>query len=449
MSQQIETTADGAGTGNDSLAASADTMCLTWVFPIEETLELGGRPVTIGRGEDCSVRLQGAEVSRLHARIYRQGPVWVLTDSESRNGTFWNGRRVAHQVLSRGGVVRLGGHIGVVGPGARDARGTKIVEVTPGFWLSETAQREVSGAFRVAASKLPVVVVGETGTGKERLAKALHYRSDRNGPFVAVNCAAIPTELAESVFFGHQKGAFTGAHQASSGYLVNAKGGTLFLDELADLPLHMQAKLLRALQEQEVVPVGASLPVRVDLRIITALQHPIEHYVETGRMREDFAMRLNGIQVRLPPLRERVLEIPALFSMFVKRALGDRSVPAVEPRLVEALCLSPWPGNVRQLELLAQRLVALAPPGKPLAWSDLPETFRQSEGPSIPAMNLERRESDKARLQKALGECAGNVSLAARRLGMSRQRAYRLLEQSDLEGLRHSQSEGEGDRGSG
>ena len=210
---------------------------------------------------------------------------------------------------------------------------------------------------RVATRNLPVVVVGETGTGKECVARAVHAWSRRAGPFVAVNCAAVPDGLAEAELFGYRRGAFTGAVDASAGLVRTANGATLLLDEISDLPLPLQAKLPRVLEAREVSPIGEARPVAVDVRVVATTQDPLSAAVAEGRFRADLAARLDGFSVELPPLRERREELPHLFGELVREYAGD--APALDVRLVERLCTAKLAFNVRELVLLARRLTVL------------------------------------------------------------------------------------------
>ncbi len=216
---------------------------------------------------------------------------------------------------------------------------------------------------RVIHTDMPVLVLGESGTGKELVAQAIHQGSERSGsPFVSQNCAAIPANLLESEFFGHVKGAFTGAHRDKKGLFELADGGTLFLDEIGDMSPDLQAKLLRVLEDGEIRPVGSRDVVKVDVRIVSATNQNIEEQVRVGHFREDLFYRLNVLTVKLPPLRERREDVPLLVDFFVDRACSrlGRERPVIDPRTLYALYHSPWPGNVRQLENEVDRLVALS-----------------------------------------------------------------------------------------
>lgn len=217
-------------------------------------------------------------------------------------------------------------------------------------------------AERLAASDIPVLVNGPTGTGKEVLSRFIHARSSRrNGPFIAVNCAAMPEAMLEAMLFGHQKGAFTGATQAAEGFMRAADGGTLLLDEIAELPLALQAKLLRALQEQEVVPIGATRPIKVDIRVIACANRDLPTEVAEGRFRADLYYRLNVFPLSLRPLRERPDDIaPLALAMALRHAPDPARVPVPTEAALAMLRLHSWPGNVRELENVMRRALLLA-----------------------------------------------------------------------------------------
>ena len=227
------------------------------------------------------------------------------------------------------------------------------------------SQQLLEQAELVAASPVPVLIHGETGTGKELLARHLHKRSGRKGPFVAVNGAAINESLAESEFFGHEAGAFTGANGRREGWFEAAQGGTLFLDEIGDLPLALQVKLLRVLQEREVVRVGGRKPIPIDVRIVTATHVDLQSAISAGRFREDLFYRLNIVTLRIPPLRDRPGDILPLAQHFLGQFARehDRPLPELSADAVQRLLAHSWPGNIRELEntLLSAALLAGGP----------------------------------------------------------------------------------------
>jgi len=220
---------------------------------------------------------------------------------------------------------------------------------------------------KVARSMAPVLVQGESGTGKELVARAIHQVSQRaGGPCIAVNCGAIPEQLLEAEFFGHRKGAFTGANEDRPGFFQAASGGTLFLDEIGDLPLAMQSKLLRVIQERAVRPVGAVAEVPLDVRIVSATHKDLAREVAAGRFRQDLYYRLNVIQIRVPPLRERLEDLPVLCEVVLARVAGESAlaeVPRLTAAALQSLAQHPFPGNVRELENLLHRAVALSSGG--------------------------------------------------------------------------------------
>ena len=297
---------------------------------------------------------------------------------------------------------------------------------------------------KVARSMAPVLIRGESGTGKELVACALHANSHRaSGPWVAVNCSAIPENLLESEFFGAKKGAYTGSVQDREGFFQAAKGGTLFLDEIGDLPLAMQSKLLRAIQERCVRPVGSTQEVPVDVRIVSATHRDLPGEVLTGRFRQDLFYRLNVIDIMIPPLRERTEDLPALCKALLARIAEEAqmAVPDVAPGTLELLSQLPLNGNVRELENLLHRALALCDSG-PLRLDDIQIPFSGSTSPGMQTSDvspvwpeaslptdlqghLDQQERDI--LVKTLKETGFNRTLAASRLGLSlRQIRYRI-----------------------
>ncbi len=403
---------------------------LRWVSPPGGPTALLEHKLVIGRDADCPVRLSGEGVSRRHVELHRQGPIFALKDLGSTNGTFFNGKRIQHGPVAPGGVLRIGEHVGVfvesVGPPG-DFR-----QIGPNLFGGHELDVALGPMQRAAKSDIPIVIVGATGSGKERVARAVHEFSGRTGTFQALNCAALPKDLAEAELFGYRKGAFTGADRASLGHFRAADRGTLFLDEVAELPLALQAKLLRVLEERSVTPLGETDALPIDVRVVAAAQRPLAELVAAKLFREDLLARLSGLTVKLPPLRERVADVAHLFQHFVHHYSGGRP-PRIESKLVECLCLHDWPGNVRELEQLVRQLLAVHGLEPTLKRSFLAPELMSLVAPANssivppPLELVERRDYDARRLALALRQVESNVTAAAALVGFSRQRAYRLL----------------------
>lgn len=424
-------------------------LSLAWLFPKTDGPSLplssgDGADALIGRDPECAAVLSGPDVSRHHAVIRSQGPHRVLVDLKSRNGTWVNGRRIQSLVLAPSDVVRIGGWVAIV---TRESG--PFGSLAPRLFGGQRFRDTLLPIERAAKSDLPIILEGETGTGKELVARAIHAWSARSGPFVAVNCAALPEALAEGELFGYRRGAFTGADQASLGHFRAAQHGTLLLDEVCDLPLSLQGKLLRVLEEREVQPLGEARPSKLDVRVLSAAQGSLSQAVERGQFRADLLARLDGLTAKLPPLRERRAEIPYLFTRLLVAGSGSRP-PEVEVRLVEQLCLYDWPFNVRELGLLVKRLLVLHGSEAQLKLKHLPDRLRREvsartdppfalEPELEPPANVELEAPDLARLVEALRGSQGNVAQAAQLLGISRQKAYRMMQgrpEVDLDKLR-------------
>jgi two-component system response regulator HydG len=283
--------------------------------------------------------------------------------------------------------------------------------------------------------------MGESGTGKELIARAIHDRSSRaSGPFVALNCAAVPPNLIESELFGHAKGAFTDAKTSRTGLFQQANGGTLFLDEIGELPLEMQPKLLRALQEREVRPVGATADIPFDARLITATNRDLESEVEGGRFREDLLYRVDVVRVELPPLRGRGRDVLLLAQSFMERFArrSGRDIRDIEPSAAERLLAYDWPGNVRELENCIERAVALCP-GHTITAQELPSKVREYESERLllaadePGEMPTLEELEKRYVKQVLKAMGGNKSQAAKVLGLDRRTLYRRIEKYGIE----------------
>jgi DNA-binding NtrC family response regulator len=276
---------------------------------------------------------------------------------------------------------------------------------------------------QVAGSDLPVLIQGPSGAGKELVAQALHRNSARaQGPFLTINCGAIPAQLLESELFGHVRGAFTGAASDKAGLVRQAEGGTLFLDEIGELPKDLQVKLLRTLQFGEIQPVGAARPQKVQVRFVAATNRDLEQEVREGRFREDLLYRLNAVVLHIPPLRKRPGDILPLFLHFLARAAerAGRPVPKAGAQIERVLQQYDWPGNVRELENEASRLVVLGSAERQLSVDSLSPRITQSVLEEMTSLDsLTRRE--KEHIEQHLRLAGGNRSAAARSLGVSRE----------------------------
>jgi two-component system response regulator GlrR len=307
-------------------------------------------------------------------------------------------------------------------------------------WRAELITRSsgmedlLSQARRVAASDASVCIFGASGTGKELLARAIHRASPRaEAPFVAVNCGAIPEGLLESELFGHKRGSFTGAVSDRRGLFQAAQGGTLFLDEIGDMPLPLQVKLLRALEERKIRPVGAHESFDVDVRVIAATHRKLEERIASGEFREDLYYRLNVVKLYIPTLAERREDIPLLANEFLSRlkARYRRAQLAFSPQALELLVSAPWPGNVRQLLNVVEQAVALN------ATEVIPESLvaqaLDAGDTSLTPLDEARRAFERDYLVRILKITGGNVTKAARLAGRNRTEFYRLLERHALE----------------
>ena len=295
---------------------------------------------------------------------------------------------------------------------------------------------------KVAPTDSTVLITGESGTGKGVIARAIHQQSQRaNEPFIPVNCGAIPENLLESEFFGHTKGAFTGADRARKGLFLEADRGTIFLDEIGELPLDLQVKLLHVLEAKEIRPLGSERVRKIDVRIVAATNRDLREMAGAGRFREDLYFRVSGFHITVPPLRERREDIPALIRYLLARGaerfgVGGRLV--IEPDAEEILIAYDWPGNVRELENVLQRATILAEEGR-ITLADLPpnitpvvaeggpnDTQRQGGGGSL---REQVREYEQSLIVRAIDECAGDRRAAAQRLGIGLSSLYRKLEE--------------------
>jgi two-component system response regulator GlrR len=297
---------------------------------------------------------------------------------------------------------------------------------------SESMRNILDQVGRIAATESNVAIYGASGTGKELIAKAIHTASQRKDfPFLAINCAAIPETLLESELFGYEKGAFTGAVKTSKGLFTRADKGTLFLDEIGDMPLAIQAKLLRVIQEKTFLPLGSDKPVSVDVRILVATNKDLKEEVKNGYFREDLFYRIHVIPIELPPLKERKEDIPLLVEHFVKKYsdMMGKKVQFVTPEAMQKLMLHDWPGNVRELMNIIEFGVAMAS-GDTLTEELVFEVTDEEDG--VPTFNQAKAEFEKKYLRNLLKTTGGNVSRAAELAGKYRADLYNLLKKHDI-----------------
>jgi two-component system nitrogen regulation response regulator NtrX len=309
-------------------------------------------------------------------------------------------------------------------------------------WSGETMKKLMAQVERVASSETRVCILGETGTGKELVARTLHEHSSRaSGPFITLNCAAVPAELIESELFGHEKGSFTGAAGRHVGKFEQAEGGTIFLDEIGDMPLPMQAKLLRVLEEGEVERIGGDKPVRVDVRVVVATHRNLESLVRDGKFRQDLFHRVYVFPVVLPPLRERREDIPALIEHFARQVCAQNNWKPIpfSSEAVQVLQSYPWPGNVRELRNTVERLMLMATEGsvtEDTVTLTLPQASNAggtaviaSSGPLADRVQQYEREVILAELKRN----RNHITNAAKALGLERSHLYKKAEQVGID----------------
>jgi two-component system response regulator AtoC len=408
--------------------------------------------IVLGRSEKSDLRIDDPSITRMHAKLHLGEPM-EIEDLGSVNGTRVRDRRLEpgrRVPLACGEAFRLGTALLVIhavdeapAPAATlsEEMATRRDDATaaprsPGrraraHVVHDPSMHELYALVdRIAAGNINVLVTGETGVGKELVAERLHERSRRRGkPFLRLNCAAVAEPLLEAELFGYERGAFTGATQAKPGLLEVVDGGTFFLDEVGEMPLALQAKMLRALEAQQIMRVGGLSPRPIDARFVAATNRNLEEQVRAGRFREDLYFRLDGALIVVPPLRERVSEIEPLAAAFIESTcddLGRRPLPTLRPEALRMLQSYSWPGNVRELKNFIERAVLVAA-GPELLPEHLPVQrlasalplgrIGREPAPPPPAMGFDE---ERERILGVLAECGGNQSRAAKTLGISR-----------------------------
>jgi transcriptional regulator of acetoin/glycerol metabolism len=401
--------------------------------------------VCVGRGATRSATIHGralmvevpdAWMSSQHAELTLVDGGWALTDLQSKNGTLRNGERLRRAQVADGDLLQLGhtffrfrAALRSLGPDFIDAR--DLLADPPALrTLSPEFADLLHDVRTMATSKVPTLLVGETGTGKEVLAQALHRLSGRKGNFVAVNCGAIPRELVEAELFGHRKGAFSGALLDRPGFVRESDGGTLFLDEIGDLPLPAQAALLRVLQEEQVVPVGFEKPQPVDLRVVSATNRHLGRMVREGKFRQDLLARIDGARFQLPPLRDRREDVPLLLSSLLEKLAPERSDVRLSPEAAETFLQYRWPLNIREMVQSVRGALARAEK-RPIEVDDLPG-LRPAPDTRADTLDTED-ERQRSELLTLLGKHRGNVAAVARAMGEHRTQVARWMERYGID----------------
>ena len=428
-------------------------------------VRLGRKEVKIGRGHEADLQLPDPSVSRLHAKVFRVGLQYFLADLRSRNGTYVDGERITQLALEDGRMFQVGpfrihfhrpasGRTAGEEPTAPQGTPSTITDSTEGdparvpkrtgpataigdapFGLiggSAHVRKLVATIRRVGGSDVPVLIEGETGSGKELVARGIHDASPRRErPFIVVNCGAISPELIESELFGHEKGAFTGATAQRKGAFELANSGTIFLDEIGELPLALQPKLLRALEQKEVKRVGGNDLLLADVRILAATNRNLREEIFRKTFREDLYFRIGAITVPIPPLRERREDVAPIARHFLAGMENSTPgpLPVLSPGALDAMISHDWPGNVRELRNAIQRAVVMAENGD-LTASDFSFLRRawepQAETETPPGLSR----WEQAERTNILGELArqmGNKTKAARELGIAKSTLFEKL----------------------
>jgi DNA-binding NtrC family response regulator len=401
---------------------------------------------TVGRHPTNDFVVDDARVSGTHLELTRSGERVRVQDVGSTNGTWLGTHRVTDIELSPGGELTIGDSLLRLDIDASAAVPPSVARESFGELVGRSPiMRELFGTLeRIAPKELAVLVQGETGTGKEEVARAIHLASPRaNGPFIVIDATALPEALSESLLFGHEKGAFTGAHERRIGFFEAARGGTVFIDEVGELPSVLQSKFLRVLERREIIRVGGHTPLPIDVRVLSATNRDLRNAIDKGRFREDLYFRLAQVRVFVPPLRQRVEDVPLICAKLLARSGADT---LIDVDALEHLSSMPWPGNVRELNNVLLRAAALAHDGvirradvagegegfRGTAGErtalDLSGTFAQAKDRAI-----ERFE--KAYLSLLMKRCQGNLSAAARQADVARHHLRDLLKKRGLYGV--------------
>ena len=403
---------------------------------------------TVGRHPSNDLVLADPRVSGVHLELRRVNDRLLVRDAGSTNGTWMGAHRVLEIELAAGAEITVGSTVLHVD---RDEAATPARRsAVPSFGELVGRSPEMLELFatleRIAPKDLAVLVQGETGTGKEEVARAIHARSARAaGPFVVIDATALPESLAESLLFGNERGAFTGADQRRPGFFEVARGGTVFLDEIGELPPAIQSKFLRVLERREITRVGGTAPVPVDVRVVAATHRDLRHEIEAGRFREDLFFRLAQIRLVVPPLRDRPADVAVLCAKLLAQIAGGGVPMTLEPGALAQLEAQRWPGNVRELRNVLARAAALAM-GPAIQRADVAGEglgFRGTReersalvvsGPFAAAKEHAVERFESAYLAALMRRCGGNLSLAAREADLARHHLRELLKKRGLYG---------------
>jgi transcriptional regulator with GAF, ATPase, and Fis domain len=442
----------------------------TLTMPGGEEHDFEQEIIRLGSLDENDIVLHDDTVSRLHCRIVQEDTGYVLVDQQSTNGTFVNNVRVREAFLHPGCTIAVGQSKLLFN--ARDEEVAIVPADHDRFGLligGNAKMREIYAIIeRIAVTATTVIIEGETGTGKEVVAQTIHDISPRrNGELIVFDCGAVPPNLVESELFGHEKGSFTGAVMSRPGLFEMADGGTLFLDELGELPLDLQPKLLRALEQREVRRVGSSKAIKVDVRIIAATNRKLDEEVRERRFRQDLYYRLSVVKLRLPPLRERDDDVPLLAQHFLDTGPynrgpdGTRRVRGISRAALDCLRAYSWPGNVRELVNVLERAVSFCD-GELIDTGDLPEHVREVEASASPRRSRvstevalpttgtpsdlldngvnfkEAKEQwvssfERDYIESLLKRHGGNISHAAREADIDRKYLRRLMKKYDID----------------
>jgi DNA-binding NtrC family response regulator len=402
-------------------------------------LTISGDVIRIGKVEGNDLVLPDDTVSRVHCEILRDQKGYLLRDLHSTNGTFLDGAEIREAYIRAGSILTVGTvqlkfqpfeeRIDIL-PSEKESLGEMVG--------ASLRMREIYGLTeRIAPTEATVLIEGETGTGKDLLARTIHDLSRRGPqPFVVVDCGAVAPNLIESELFGHEKGAFTGATTTRQGAFETAHGGTLFLDELGELSLDLQPKLLRVLEQREIRRVGGNRTIKVDIRIIAATKRELSKEVAKGKFREDLFFRLSVVPIRMPALRDRKEDLPLLVKSFLAKMNEPREI---DQAAMQALMMHDWPGNIRELRNVLERGMYLSPGTSPVKLVALPGAAEPGDSTSIsgptfdPALsyrdNKEKWEFEFERryLRWLMQRAEGNISRAAREADMDRKYLHKLL----------------------